>query len=102
MTALATVHDDSHPDGFLEVFGLAGVPDGTNAVSVTVTGGQATELTGGSESFDGAAQAGTFSGPATADGDGSTPAVTIASTSGGIVAAFSARGSSILTAVEVR
>jgi DNA-directed RNA polymerase specialized sigma24 family protein len=97
MRALATISDDNQPDGYLEVFGLAGVPDGGNAISLTVTGGTAAELTGGSESFDGAAQTGTFSSAATAYGDGTTPAVSVGSRSGGMVAAFAACGSSILS-----
>jgi len=95
MTALAKVHDDAQPDGYLEVFGLTGVPDGTNAIRVSVTGGTVQELTGGSVYFDGAAQAGAFSAPATAFGDSGTPAVTVASTSGSMVVAFAACGSQI-------
>jgi hypothetical protein len=95
MAALAEVQDNNRPDGFLEVFGLAGVPDGTNTILVTVTGGPATQITGGSESFTGAAQTGTFT-TATAAGDGATPAVSIASRTGGLVAAFAASGSPIL------
>jgi hypothetical protein len=95
MAALAKVHDNNKPDGFLEVFGLAGVPDGTNTILVTVAGGPATQLTGGSESFTGAAQAGTFTA-VTAAGDGATPSVTVASRAGGLVAAFAASGSPIL------
>lgn len=98
MTALATVHDDGQSDGYLEVFGLAGVPDGTNTIRVAVAGGPVQELTGGSVSFDGAAQAGTFSAPATAFGNSATPAVTVGSTSGGAVAAFAACGSAIVAA----
>jgi len=97
MRALATISDDNQPDGYLEVFGLAGVPDGGNTVSLTVTGGTAAELTGGSESFDGAAQTGTFGSAATAYGDGTTPAVSVGSSSGGVIAAFAACGSSILS-----
>jgi DNA-directed RNA polymerase specialized sigma24 family protein len=97
MRALATISDDNQPDGYLEVFGLAGVPDGGNAISLTVTGGTAAELTGGSESFDGAAQTGTFSSAATAYGDSTTPAVSVGSRSGGMVAAFAACGSTILS-----
>ena len=97
MTALATVPDDNQPDGYLEVFGLAGVPDGGNAIRLTVTGGTAAELTGGSESFNGAAQAGTFSAASTAYGDSTAPAVSVRSRSGGMVAAFAACGSSILS-----
>jgi hypothetical protein len=96
MTALATVHDDNQPDGFLEVFGLAGVPAGANTIRVTVAGGRATELTGGSEAFDGAAQTGTFSAPATAFGNGTSPAVTVATSSGAQIAAFAACGSAFL------
>jgi hypothetical protein len=95
MAALAEVHDNNGSAGFLEVFGLAGVPDGTNTIVVTVTGGAATELTGGSESFTDAAQAGTFT-TVTAAGDGASPAITIVSSSGGVVAAFAASGSPIL------
>ncbi len=97
MRALATVPDDNQPDGFLEVFGLAGIPDGGNTIRLTVTGGTAAELTGGSESFDSAAQTGTFTAPGTAYGDGTSPAVSVASSSGGVVAAFAACGSSILS-----
>lgn len=93
MTALVKVHDDNQPFGFLEVFGLAGIPDGTNKISVTVSGGPTQDLTGGSEAFDGAAQTGTFSAPATAFGNGTSPSVTVASTQGGMIAAFGACGS---------
>jgi hypothetical protein len=92
---LATVQDNGQPDGFLEVFGLAGVPDGTNTIRVTVTGGPATELTGGSEAFDGIPPAGAFSTPSVAAGDGTTPVVTLATRRGGLVAAFVACGSAI-------
>lgn len=95
MQPLATVYDNGRPDGFLEVFGLAGVPDGANTIRVRVTGGSAAELTGGSESFDGAVPEGTFSAPAVAGGDGSAPAVTIASRPRGLVAGFAACGSAI-------
>jgi hypothetical protein len=95
MPALAEIHDNNGSDGFLEVFGLTGVPDGTNTILVTVTGGPAAQLTGGSESFTGAAQAGAFT-VATAAGDGASPAVTIASRPGGQVAAFAASASPIL------
>lgn len=95
MEPLARVQDNGDPDGFLEVFGLAGVPDGLNTIRVTVTDGPATELTGGSESFSGAAQEGTFSTPAIARGNGTVPAVTITSKPGGLVAAFAACGSAI-------
>jgi hypothetical protein len=95
MESLATVYDNGQPDGFLEVFGLADVPDGANTIRVTVTGGSALELTGGSESFDGAAPEGTFSAPAVAGGDSTSPAVEIASMPRGLVAAFAACGSAI-------
>jgi hypothetical protein len=104
MVSLARVHDNGHPDGFLEVFGLAGVQDGTAAIRIAVTGGPATELTGGSEAFSGARPEGTFSAPAVAAGAGTTPAVTIASKPGGLIAAFAACGSPITgtTAPAVR
>jgi hypothetical protein len=93
MPALAEVHDNNQPFGFLEVFGLAGIPDGTHTISVTVSGGPVQDLTGGSEAFIGAAQKGTFSAPATAFGNGTSPSVAVASTPGGMVAAFGASGS---------
>jgi hypothetical protein len=93
MSALAEVHDDNQPFGFLEVFGLAGIPDGTHTISVTVSGGPVQDLTGGSEAFNGAAQKGTFSTPATAFGNGTSPSVTVGSTPGGMIAAFGASGS---------
>lgn len=68
MTSLAMVQDDGQTAGFLEVFGMAGVPDGTNTIRVTVTEGPAQEITGGSVSFDGAASQDTFSAPAAATG----------------------------------
>jgi serine/threonine protein kinase len=95
MTSLAMVQDDGQPGGFLEVFGMAGVPEGANTIRVKVAGGPAQDLTGGSVFFDGAAARGAFSAPATATGYSTAPAVTIASTSGGLVAAFSACGSTI-------
>jgi hypothetical protein len=95
MQSLATVYDNGQPDGFLEVFGLAGVPDGANTIRIRVTGGSAAELTGGSESFAGAGPEGTFSAPAAAGGDGTAPAVTIASRPRGLVAGFAACGSAI-------
>ena len=99
MTLLKTVHDDNKPDGYLDVFGLAGVPAGTASVTVTVTGGTAAELTGGSESFTGAAQSGTFGTAASAYGYTATPKITTGvGHAGDIVAGFAASGSSIRSA----
>lgn len=93
MTVLAQVHDDNEPFGFLEVCGLAGVADGTNTISLAVSGGPVQDLAGGSIVFGAAAPAGTFSAPATAAGSGATASVTAPSTPGGIIAAFGASGS---------
>lgn len=100
MTLLKQVHDNNQPDGYLDVFGLTAPASGTHSVSVSVSGGSATELTGGSESFDGAAQAGTFGTPASAYGFTATPAVTAGSSASDMIAGFAASGSSISSATS--
>jgi hypothetical protein len=98
MTLLNTVHDNNRPDGFLDLFGLAGAPDGTNAIAVTLSGGIAMEITGGSESFSQVSQSAPFGTPVSAYGSGRTPSVTAASTAGDLIAGFAGSGSTIYSA----
>jgi parallel beta-helix repeat protein len=101
MQLLKTVHDANQPDGFLDVFGLTGAPTGAHTVAVSVKGGNGTpaELTGGSESFNGAAQSGTFGTPVSAYGTSTAPAVAVdSSRAGDIIAGFTADGSAITSA----
>ena len=81
---------------FLDVFGLLNAPAGTNTISVSVSGGTAVEITGGSESLGNVAQWGYI---ASAYGNNGTASVTSpGSTSGGIMAGFTACGSGVTSA----
>jgi len=96
MTLLKTVHTDNNTAGFLDVFGLLNAPAGTNTISVSVSGGTAVEITGGSESLGNVAQWGYI---ASAYGNNGTASVTSpGSTSGGIMAGFTACGSGVTSA----
>lgn len=102
MTSLARVHADNKTAGYEQVFGLAGVPDGSNAIVVKVTGcpwgGKPQELTGGSESFSGVSQTAPFSTAVTAYGSSGTAAVTVPSAAGNLVAGFTATGTKVNSA----
>jgi hypothetical protein len=100
MTLLKTVHTNNQTAGFLDVFGLVNPATGTHNVVVTETGGTASEITGGSESFSGAAATGTFGTAASAVGSSATASVTAGSTSGNIVAGFVANGSQVTSATS--
>lgn len=80
--------------GFLQVFGLAGVASGAKTVAVTVAPSGFVSITGGSISAAGATTAGT---PAHSDSNAAnatTGSVTVPSTtSGNLVAAFTTDGS---------
>ena len=96
MTLLKTVHTDNKTAGFLDVFGLLNAPEGTNVIRISVSGGTAWEITGGSESFDNVARWGNI---ASAYGYGGTARVTSpGSTPDGIMAGFMACRSGVLSA----
>ncbi len=96
MTLLKTVQTDNQTAGFLEVFGLLNAPAGTNTINVSVGGGTASEITGGSESLGNVAKWGNI---ASAYGYNSTARViSPGSTSGGIMAGFTACGSGVSSA----
>lgn len=98
MTLLKTVHTDNQTAGFLAVFGLLNAPAGTNRISVSVSGGTASEVTGGSESFDNVAMWGNIG---SASGYNGTAKVSSpGSISGGIMAGFTACGSGVSSAAD--
>ena len=92
MTLLKTVLiDNIATAGLVDVFGLLNAPTGTHTIAVTFTGGTATEMTDGSESFDNVSSFGTA---ASAFGNSATASVaTSGSTTGNIVAGFVGDGS---------
>jgi parallel beta-helix repeat protein len=104
MISQGKVHTDNQAHGFEQVFGLAGPVTGTHAVAVTVSGcsgGTPRALTLGSESFNGAAQTGTFGTAKTAFGSsGTASVVTTGSISGDIEAGFAAAGSPVSSATS--
>ena len=96
MTLLKTVHTNNQASGFLAVFGLLNAPAGTNRISVSVSGGTASEITGGSESFDNVAQ---WANIGSAYGyNGRAKVTSPGGISGGIMAGFTACGSGVLSA----
>jgi hypothetical protein len=97
MTAVTgQLNTDNQSAGFLQVFGLAGAPAGANTVTVTVSGGEPEEITGGSESFGNVSQSDPFGPAVTSYGSGAEASVTTdGSTSGGMIAGFAANGSPI-------
>jgi hypothetical protein len=94
MTSLAVVHTGATNQGFLQVWGMASPPTGSAlAVLITVSGGTATDLDGGSLSFTGA---GPLSAPQSATGNSGTQSLSFTPTvSGNMVAAFTGCGSAL-------
>lgn len=101
MTKLAVVHSNNQDNGYVDAWGLAGVPAGANSIKLTVTGcngGKPLELTAGAESFTGVSQSAPFSTAVTAYGSGTNLTGSIATTTGDMVAAFLTDGSPIKSA----
>jgi hypothetical protein len=103
MTALTgKLNSNNATSGFLQVFGLANPPAGTNTITVTVSGGSVPDaVTGGSISYDGVSQTSPFGTAKTLTGAGIDPSITTTgSTSGDMESGFLSDGSAVASATS--
>lgn len=85
LTSAGQINSNNQPDGFAQLFYLIAPSSGANTITVTNTGGQQRDLTGGSLSFTGVDQTTPLANTNTNFGSGTNPTVTITSASGNMV-----------------
>jgi hypothetical protein len=85
MTSAGIVHANNGTAGYAQLFYLLAPAPGPQTVQVTLTGGAATSIEGGSVSFTGVDQATPFRNLVTSVGNSASPRVTVASAAGDMV-----------------